>query len=81
MNSGNYTIDLPWDFVDHIIKTELSSAYNDLVKDIKDLNSQDTLTEYEMRDLKNSIEYRDAFRKVLSYYSTKHELDALILTE
>jgi len=81
MSDSKYTIDLPWNFVDHIVKTELSTAYHGCVTEIKYLNSQDTLSDNEMQDLKTNLEYRDAIHTVLRYYATSEELKTLISDE
>jgi hypothetical protein len=81
VNSTTYTVNLPWEFVDHIIKTELSSTYKTLVNDINDLNTRDQLSSVQMQDLEHNIACRDAFRIVLSYYTTSDELVKLLETE
>lgn len=77
----SYTMDLTPEFVDHIIKTELSIQYNGVIKDIERLSKQETLENYQEEDLLNCVKWRDAFYTVLEYYTTPDELKELLNQE
>ena len=70
-------VELNNEAVDGIIKSLLVQDYKGLCSDIENLESAETLQDYQKEDLEHNYRYRNAMETLLEYYVGFHWKDQL----
>jgi hypothetical protein len=70
-------VELNNEAVDGIIKSLLVQDYKGLCSDIENLESAETLQDYQQQDLEHNYRYRDAMEVLMEYYVGFHWKDQL----
>jgi hypothetical protein len=70
-------VELNNEAVDGIIKSLLVQDYKGLCSDINNLESAETLQDYQKEDLEHNYRYRNAMETLLEYYVGFHWKDQL----
>ena len=70
-------VELNNEAIDGIIKSLLVQDYKGLCSDIENLESAETLQDYQQQDLEHNYRYRDAMEVLMEYYVGFHWKDQL----